>query len=65
MESKSFGIFKLKITTTTIAVLGSICGGNNVRAQVVSDRTTNTQVQVNNDISQITGGIQAGNNLFH
>ncbi len=65
MESKSFGSYKLKITTTTIAVLGSICGGNNVRAQVVSDRTTNTQVQVNNDISQITGGIQAGNNLFH
>ena len=65
MESKSFGSFKLKITTTTIAVLCSICGGNNVRAQVVSDRTTNTQVQVNNDISQITGGIQAGNNLFH
>jgi len=36
-----------------------------VRAQISSDNTVNTQVQTDNDISQITGGIQSGTNLFH
>ena len=37
----------------------------NAGAQVTGDSTVNTKVQTDNDISQITGGVRSGTNLFH
>ena len=50
-----------KIAALMVAILWE----QGVQAQVTSDGTANTQVQTDNGISQITGGIQSGTNLFH
>lgn len=55
----------LRISTTTLALYGLMLGNSKVFAQVVSDRTTNTQVTVERNFSEVTGGVQKGNNLFH
>ena len=64
MLSTNFGSYELKISIS-IAGFSLFYGCNNVRAQIVGDRLTNTQVKVENNISHIVGGTQAGNNLFH
>ncbi|BAZ44590.1 hypothetical protein NIES4102_16020 [Chondrocystis sp. NIES-4102] len=66
MLSINCGKYKLDVSATVIiASLSLLIGSNNVEAQIKSDRTTDTQVQVTDNLSLITGGIQAGNNLFH
>ncbi len=65
MLSANFRDYKFKFGTTTIAVWSLFNFGDGVFAQVVSDRTTNTQVKVDGDVYQITGGIKKGGNLFH
>ena len=60
MLSAAFNSY-LSIATLTVAILW----GQGVQAQIVSDDTANTKVQTNDGISQITGGIQLGENLFH
>ena len=46
--------FGLLFATSEIAV-----------AQVTSDNTTNTQVDINENVAEITGGETRGDNLFH
>jgi filamentous hemagglutinin family protein len=66
MPSTNFGGFGFKVNATVrVCALGLIFSSSNVQAQVVSDGTTNSQVNVAENISTITGGIQAGQNLFH
>jgi len=65
MLSANFNSYRLKIGTTTIAVSALFNVGSGVLAQVVSDQTTNTQVKVDHDVYQITGGLKKGSNLFH
>ena len=64
MLSTNFGNSRLKISIS-IAGFNLLCSCNSVEAQIVGDRHTNTQIKVKDDISQIIGGRQAGNNLFH
>ena len=54
--------FKVSAITTIIALM---LLSDDVQAQIASDNTTNTKVQTKGNISQITGGIQSGDNLFH
>ena len=66
MLSTNFGDCRFKVNSmATVATLGLVFSHGSVQAQIASDGTTNTQVQVTDNISNITGGIQAGNNLFH
>ena len=66
MPSTNFGGFGFKVNATVkICALGLIFSSSSVQAQVVSDGTTTSQVNVTENISTITGGIQAGQNLFH
>lgn len=67
MLSNNCGECKLQVSTAVIAIttFSVILDNREVQAQITSDRTTNTQVQVTNNISVITGGIQTGQNLFH
>jgi filamentous hemagglutinin family protein len=67
MLSNNCGECKLQVSTAVIAIttFTVMFGNREVQAQITSDRTTNTQVKVTNNISVITGGIQAGQNLFH
>ena len=65
MLSANFNDRIFKVGTTTIAVSALFSVSNDVFAQVVSDLTTKTQVKVDRDTYQITGGIQKGSNLFH
>jgi len=66
MPSTNFGGFGFKVNATVrVCALGLIFSSSNVQAQVVSDGTTNSQINVIENISTITGGIQAGQNLFH
>ncbi|MEO1670574.1 MAG: filamentous hemagglutinin N-terminal domain-containing protein [Cyanobacteria bacterium J06631_2] len=51
--------------TTILAIAIWAASTNNTRAQIVRDNTTNTQVQTDDRISIITGGIESGANLFH
>ena len=48
-----------------ILVIGCGCLPQTVFAQVVPDNTLDTQVEQNENISEITGGQTRGNNLFH
>lgn len=66
MPSINFGGFGFKVNAIAeICILGLIFSSSSVQAQVVSDDTTNSQVNVTENVSTITGGIQAGGNLFH
>jgi filamentous hemagglutinin family protein len=65
MQFTNLGSIELRISWVTIASLGIIFSCKSVQAQVIGDRTTNTQVKVKNNISQILGGIESGDNLFH
>jgi filamentous hemagglutinin family protein len=51
--------------TATLTVALVIMLDSNVQAQIVEDNTTKTQVQSDQGVSVITGGIQSGTNLFH
>ena len=64
MRFVDFSSYSFKISATTTVMALALCT-ENVLAQVTSDNTTNTNVQTSDGISAITGGIQAGNNLFH
>lgn len=64
MQPINFGSYSFKVTTTATVMTLTIFNGN-VQAQITSDNTTKTEVQTEDNISVITGGIQAGNNLFH
>ena len=66
MLSTNFGGYGFKVNATaTVATLGLVISHGSVQAQIATDSTTNTQVNINGNISNITGGIQAGQNLFH
>lgn len=54
-----------KATATAMILFGFLGGNQSINAQVISDRTTNTKVRVQQNVAEITGGIQAGDNLFH
>ena len=64
MLSIDFGSCGLKISVL-IASFGLLYNCNSVRAQIIGDRLTNTQVKVKDNTSHIVGGTRAGNNLFH
>ena len=64
MQSVIFGSYSFRVTATT-TVMALMLLSENTQAQITSDNTTKTKVQTNDDISEITGGIQSGNNLFH
>ena len=49
----------------TLTFAFSIMSVSDVRAQIATDNTTNTVVQTSNNVSDITGGIKSGSNLFH
>jgi filamentous hemagglutinin family protein len=66
MSSNNCGEYKLNIITViALTTCTLILDNRNAQAQIISDRTTNTQVQVTNNLSSITGGTQVGQNLFH
>jgi filamentous hemagglutinin family protein len=63
---------KLKATSITksIWLFTSFTGwyvinSNPLQAQITPDSTVNTEVQTNNNVTEITGGTQAESNLFH
>ncbi|MEL6929162.1 MAG: filamentous hemagglutinin N-terminal domain-containing protein [Cyanobacteria bacterium J06600_6] len=64
MLPATFGESSFRFTAALLAA-GFMLKGNAALAQITSDRTTNTQVNTNEDFTNITGGIEAGNNLFH
>ncbi len=65
MLSTNFGGYKSTVGLTTLATLTLMFSDSNAQAQITSDQTTNTQVQVIDGTSLIEGGIQNGSNLFH
>ena len=66
MRSPHIGNSRCKLKTTiAILILGWFGSNNSIQAQVVSDGTTNSQVNTTENISTITGGKRSGNNLFH
>ena len=46
-------------------LVGLAIDNNSVGAQVTSDGTVGTEVKVNAEVAEITGGTRADNNLFH
>jgi filamentous hemagglutinin family protein len=54
------GKFTVTLTVALVIMLDS-----KVQAQIVEDNTTKTQVETEQGVSVITGGIQSGTNLFH
>jgi filamentous hemagglutinin family protein len=56
--------WKLK-ATIALLLIGFVSSNGKVQAQVVSDGTTNTQVEITGDVFTITGKTKAGTNLFH
>lgn len=65
MLTKNFGGYKSTISLTTIATLALMLSDNCAQAQIASDGTTNTKVQVIETNNFIEGGIVKGQNLFH
>ena len=65
MLSTNFGGYKSTVGLTTLATLTLMFSDSNAQAQITSDQTTNTQVQVIDGASLIQGGTQTGSNLFH
>ena len=65
MLSTNFGTYKSKLSATAVVTLSLILGDDLAQAQIASDGTTNTQVQVRENTSLIKGGTQNGANLFH
>ena len=64
MLSANFGSYRLQTTAIlTLAIL--LSQGNEVRGQIAPDNTVNTQVETNDNVYSITGGIESGKNLFH
>ncbi len=59
----NFGSHSFKVGAMTVFALMLL--EVDAQAQITSDNTTNTKVQADQNTSVITGGIQAGNNLFH
>jgi filamentous hemagglutinin family protein len=62
--------FKLPSIAKSIWLFTSFTGcylGNNnsLQAQITPDNTVNTQVNTNNNVTEINGGTQAESNLFH
>ncbi len=56
----------IKLSSTIASLyLSLIFNPDSSLAQVVSDNTTGTQVNVTEDIATITGGTKTGQNLFH
>ena len=64
MLCNNFSSHSFKVSAIT-AIIALMLLGDDVQAQIASDNTTNTKVQTKGNISQITGGIQSGDNLFH
>lgn len=56
--------FKVNATMAILFLLAA-SAPNNAEAQVVSDGTTDSQVDTTEGVSTITGGTQTGKNLFH
>ena len=65
MLTKNFGGYKSTISLTTIVTLALVLSDNCAQAQIASDSTTNTKVQVIDSNNFIEGGIVNGQNLFH
>ncbi|MEM8832502.1 MAG: filamentous hemagglutinin N-terminal domain-containing protein [Cyanobacteria bacterium P01_G01_bin.19] len=65
MLSANFSSYQFKISTLAVLGLGSVCTCSSVKAQIIDDRTTNTKIEIDQDVSHIMGGIETGNNLFH
>ncbi|MCC0175464.1 filamentous hemagglutinin N-terminal domain-containing protein [Waterburya agarophytonicola K14] len=55
----------MKISLTGLSSLGLAAIAISVNAQITPDSSLSTQVQQKGDIAEITGGKQAGGNLFH
>lgn len=57
---------RLNYASSTIIIIGTTITANPLQAQVIPDRTTNSSVINNCQVScSLTGGIAAGDNLFH
>ncbi|MCC0178217.1 filamentous hemagglutinin N-terminal domain-containing protein [Waterburya agarophytonicola K14] len=65
MLPTNFASCEFKVSTTIVVTLGFFLHCNDVRSQVISDQTANTQVKVIDNTAHIIGGTQAGDNLFH
>ena len=65
MLSANIRNYELKVSIWIVTGLSLLCSRNNVRAQVIGDRATDTQVKIEGNVAEILGGMQAGNNLFH
>ncbi|MEM6613010.1 MAG: filamentous hemagglutinin N-terminal domain-containing protein [Cyanobacteria bacterium P01_C01_bin.72] len=64
MLSAEYGGDRCKITISlAIAIWAAL--SSKIQGQIVGDHTANTQVQTDDNISVITGGIESGANLFH
>lgn len=59
--SKALSLFQLSLCTIGYLYATS----NTTFAQVTADGTVNTQVTINGNVSEITGGQTRGGNLFH
>jgi filamentous hemagglutinin family protein len=61
------GFYRLKFIAKIIigAILSSISSQQIINAQVISDDTTRSQIEVENNLLIITGGTVVGENLFH
>lgn len=65
MLSANFRDSELKVSIWIVTGLSLLCSRNSVEAQIIGDRATDTQVKVEGNTTEILGGMQAGNNLFH
>jgi len=63
MQPATFHEYSFRLATA-LAVIGFFLQGV-AEAQITSDGTTNTQTQTDDNFIDITGGIEAGSNLFH
>ena len=63
MFTANFGSYRFQAATTL--ALATLLLGNEVRGQVAPDSTVNTQVETDNGVYSITGGVESGTNLFH
>jgi len=65
MLTKNFDGYKSVVSLTILATFALMFGEKKVNAQIASDGTTNTKVQVIDTTTSINGGIVNGPNLFH
>ncbi len=57
--------YRLKANAIVLAILSSIAPQQAIDAQIISDNTTGSQIDIENKIFTITGGTVVGENLFH